>query len=89
LYVLCLPNEHQTKLFKAENKYGQQVNDMAASKQKGSSNTVKKAVANEYDQTEIRFTLTTYYGLPDKIYLHFTSALLHYDADSALRPPQA
>jgi hypothetical protein len=90
LYVLCLPNEHRTKLFDAEDTYGQQVNDMATSKQKESNSTVKKViVGNEYDQPELIFSLTTYMPLTGKHSSGSTASLLHIYLDGSIRPPQS
>lgn len=90
LYVLCLPNDHRTKLFNAEDKYGQQVNDMATSKQKESNSTVKKAIlANEYDQPELIFSLITYIPTPRKHSSGFTASLLHIYLDGSVQPPKS
>lgn len=90
LYVLCLPNEHRTKLFNAEDKYSQQVNDAPGSKQKENGSTVKKAtLPSEYDQPQSLVFFSGYLPIRVKQYAGLNSALMHTHLDGTLQPPEA
>ncbi len=88
LYVLCLPNETQTKLQNAKKQYSNHVNDMPT--QKKADPVVKKSsLSGDYVQNEITHA---YFGIPHPeqyFYFGFSSSLLSAYIHCIIQPPDA
>lgn len=87
LYVLCLPNTTQTKLYQAQRQYATRMNDLPDQK-KNTENTIKKAsLTNEYDKGNPLLSCSIMPYLKEQHFKAFSSSLLKRYKDCIIQPP--